>query len=49
MYKGFGNIVCDCCSTIVNFIEYITVKGKNRVLHYCNEECKNKHYNKKEQ
>ena len=47
-YKGFGNIVCDKCMRILNYIDYIIIKGKNRILHYCSEECKEKHYHNKE-
>lgn len=43
MKKGISqNILCDSCRTIITNTEYITVKGKKRELHYCNEDCKKK-------
>lgn len=43
MYKLY-NIICDCCSRCLFQDDYLIVKGRERVLHYCNEECKSKHY-----
>jgi hypothetical protein len=43
--KKLWNYVCDnpaCCKTIKD--TPIFVKSKKTVLHYCSEECKNKHY-----
>lgn len=47
MYRAFGNIVCDNCLVNVNDMIYITVKGKESILHFCCEECRNKHNIKK--
>ena len=43
MYKPFGNITCDHCGAVLNEVDYISVKGKKTVLHYCNKKCKKKH------
>lgn len=41
MYKAFGMITCDCCGTEVSSIDFIVVKSKEGIQHFCNEECKN--------
>lgn len=43
MYNVYGNITCDFCQSVVNDKDYIIVKDNDAILHYCNEECKNKH------
>jgi len=40
MYGAFGCIVCDNCQAIINTKDYLIVKGKKIILHFCNEECK---------
>lgn len=40
MYKSFGNIVCDCCETNVSSIDFIVVKSKDGIFHYCDDKCK---------
>lgn len=47
MYKGFGEIVCDQCHIIVNDLDYIILKDKKVILHYCSEKCKKKHQKQK--
>ena len=39
MYKAFGNITCDCCDTEVSRTDFIVVKSKEAIQHFCNEEC----------
>lgn len=41
MYKAFGNITCDCCGTEVSSLDFIVVKSKEGIQHFCNEDCKN--------
>lgn len=39
MIKGTSqNILCDKCRRIITDTNYITILGKKRVLHYCNDE-----------
>ena len=42
--KKLYHIICDnpACLKICDYP--IFVKGKKRILHYCSEECKNKHH-----
>lgn len=40
MYTVFGIIICDHCQAVVNEQDYLIVKNKKEILHYCNEECK---------
>ena len=42
--RKLGGIVCDNPSCRKVCQTYITVKGKKRLLHYCSEQCKTKHY-----
>jgi len=45
--KKLNCTICDnpsCLKVIINIPIY--VKAKKRILHYCSEECKNKHYKK---
>lgn len=43
MKKGISeNIICDKCRKIITKTNYITIKGKKRILHYCNNnKCSN--------
>lgn len=43
MYKGFGNIECDCCGANIAFIDFVVIKDKNGITHFCNDECKIKY------
>jgi hypothetical protein len=39
MKKGTSqNILCDTCRKIITNTDYITIYGKKRILHYCNNE-----------
>lgn len=39
--------ICDRCNKVLDESTMITVKGKKRDLHYCSEECRDKHLSKK--
>jgi len=39
MYKAFGNIVCDCCGAEVSNKDFIVVKSKGGIQHFCDEKC----------
>jgi YHS domain-containing protein len=39
MYLAFGNITCDCCGTEVSNLDFVVVKGKEYIQHFCNEGC----------
>jgi hypothetical protein len=41
MYRAYGNITCDFCGTEVSSMDFIVVKSKEAVEHYCNKDCKN--------
>lgn len=45
MYQVFGNIACDYCQEVLNVKDYLIIKDKKAILHYCNEVCKEKHKN----
>jgi len=47
MYRGFGLIVCDCCGINVAYMDFIMVKDKNGIQHFCTEECQKKHLDSK--
>lgn len=39
MIKGINNnILCDSCRTIITNQDFITIKGKKNVLHFCNND-----------
>jgi hypothetical protein len=40
MYQAFGNITCDCCGTEVSSMDFIVVKSKEAIQHFCDNDCK---------
>ena len=47
MYQAFGNITCDCCGTEVSNMDFIVVKSKEAIQHFCNNDCLIKFLNQK--
>lgn len=40
MYKGYGNITCDFCESSVSDKDFVVVKDKDGITHFCNNDCK---------
>ncbi len=43
MYKGYGNITCDFCEISVSDKDFVVVKDKEGITHFCNDECLKKY------